>query len=94
MPTITMRQIKQNPHAVVEQILAANQRFRITSHGHDTGVVIQPATLATGPQRFVPGTDLQSIGTENPLTPAEVQAWLDDIYSGFDDDVIDPWERQ
>ncbi|MDR1634167.1 MAG: type II toxin-antitoxin system prevent-host-death family antitoxin [Bifidobacteriaceae bacterium] len=41
MPTVTTRELKQNPRAVVERALATGLPYRITSHGRDTGAAVQ-----------------------------------------------------
>jgi len=93
MPTITMRELKQNPQSAVQQVLAANQPFTVTSRGHDTGVVMQPAR-PTGPQPFVTGAVLNAIADLSPLTPEAAQAWKDDIENGMEYDLVaDHWER-
>ncbi|MDR0283567.1 MAG: type II toxin-antitoxin system Phd/YefM family antitoxin [Propionibacteriaceae bacterium] len=93
MPTVTMRELKQNPQAVVQQVLATAQPFALTSRGYDTGVVIQPAAAAVTPRRFVPGHSLDSVRRAAPLTATQAQSWLDDIRTVTDDDVTDPWEN-
>jgi len=93
MPTITMRQLKQNPQAAVQQVLAAQEPITVTSRGLDTGVVMQPAT-PTGPQRYVSGAVLNALADRTPLTREEAQAWMDDIENGMEYDLVtDPWER-
>jgi prevent-host-death family protein len=41
MPTVTMRELKQNPNAVVEKVLARRVAFEVTSRGRPTGVVLR-----------------------------------------------------
>ena len=92
MPTVTMRELKQNPQAVVSHVLTTNEPFHITSHGHETGVVVQPVQTQVIPRRFLPGSVLNEIFATTPLSPEQAQSWKDDIAAAIDDDVIDPWE--
>ena len=92
MSTVTMRELKQNPQAVVSQVLAANEPYRITSHGHETGVVVQPAQTKVTPRRSLPGSVLNEIFASAPLSPEQAQSWKEDIDAAVDDDITDPWE--
>ena len=90
-----MRELKQNPHAVVTQVLAADEPFRLVSRGYDTGVVMQPATAQSNPQRFVSGAALNAMRNLAPLTAEQRQAWKDDIATAIgEDDVEDPWRHR
>jgi len=92
MPTVTMRELKQNPQAVVREILETAESFRVTSHGHDTGVVMQPAGVREQPQRFVSGEVLNDRSWITGLTSEQAHAWKEDIAAGIAaDDVVDPW---
>jgi len=95
MSTVTMRQLKQNPQEVVRQVLATGQPLHITSHGRDTGAVVQPAATApANPKPFVTGADLNKLRDRAPLTPEQAQSWLDDIRAAtWDEEPSDPWER-
>jgi hypothetical protein len=57
MPNVTMRELKQNPSAVIEKVLARRVHFDVTAHGHPTGVVLAVA-----------GTPTASMGTDPELT--------------------------
>jgi len=95
MPSVTMRELKQNPQAVVRKVLEADEPFHITSHGADTGVVIQPATDMSYPRRGVSGAILNAIADRTPLTKEQAEAWKHDIIEGIDDPLWDdPWERK
>ena len=94
MPTVTMRELKQNPQAVVSQVLAANETYRITSHGHETGVVVQPAQTQVAPRPFLSGAVLNEIFATAPLSPEQARSWKEDIDAAVDDEVIDPWESR
>ncbi|MCL2090002.1 MAG: type II toxin-antitoxin system Phd/YefM family antitoxin [Micrococcales bacterium] len=43
MQTVTMRELKQNPNAVVEKVLTQRVVFEVTSRGRPTGVVLRVA---------------------------------------------------
>ncbi|MDR1513597.1 MAG: type II toxin-antitoxin system Phd/YefM family antitoxin [Propionibacteriaceae bacterium] len=90
MPTVTIRELKQNPRAVVERALATGLPYRITSHGRDTGAVVQAD--AAGPRRVVPGAALNALP---PVSDAVGQAWKDDIAAArLDHGPVDPWAAQ
>jgi len=55
--------------------------YRITSHGHDTGVVVQAAQNEPGRRRFLSGAQLNEIFAATPLSPGQAQSWKDDIDS-------------
>jgi len=94
MPTITMRQLKQNPQAAVSQVLAADTAFHLTSRGVDTGVVMLPAG-APRPQPFVSGAALRAALGRATLSRGAAKAWLDDIrVVTVDDEAADPWEHR
>jgi prevent-host-death family protein len=87
MPPVTIRELKQNPRAVVERALATGLPYRITSHGQDTGAAVQAD--AAGPRRGVPGAALNALP---PVPDAVGQAWKDDIAAArLDHTPVDPW---
>ena len=90
-----MRELKQNPQAVVRQVLANGGAFKLTSRGYDTGVVIQPAQSSARPQRFVSGAVLNALKGLAPLTPAQALSWKQDIAEAIEDDAVaDPWDHR
>ena len=90
-----MRELKQNPQDVVRRVLATGQPYHITSHGRQTGAVVQPAELASGyPKAFLTGAELNDLFARTRLTPEQAQAWRDDIEAAtYDEPPTDPWER-
>jgi len=94
MSTVTMRQLKQNPQEVVRQVLATGQPVHITSHGRDTGAVVQAAAAPAQPKPFLTGAELNALFAQTPLSRDAAQAWKDDIESAtYDEPPTDPWER-
>ena len=95
MPSVTMRELKQNPQEVVRQVLATGQPHHITSHGRDTGAVVQPAVMTPAhPKPFLTGAELNALFALAPLTPEQAQAWKDDIEAvTYDEPPSDPWEQ-
>ena len=45
MTTVTMRELKQNPHSVVAKVLADGAPVEVTAHGRPTGVVLGAARV-------------------------------------------------
>ena len=90
MLTITTRQLKQNPAAVVREVLETGQSAEITAHGQPTGVLLTPA--GSGRRTWVSGTAIAR--TVAPLDAGQAQAWHDDLAASRDSDFgSDPWSR-
>ena len=90
-----MRELKQNPGAVVDQVLTMGQPLHITRHGQHTGVCIQVGATGRGPLDLVPGSVLNAMAATRQLTRAQAQAWQDDIdETDLDHSISDPWESK
>lgn len=88
MATVGTRELKQNPHAVVQRVLETGEAVEVTTHGHPTGVALVPTTA--GPRRWVRGVDLARL---TPMDRTAAARFRDDIASVDHDDVpTDPWE--
>jgi len=89
-----MRQLKQNPQAVVREVLATGQPSYITANGRETGAAITPVAAPVRPKPFLTGAELNAIRDLAPLSPGGAQAWIDDIEAAtYDEPPRDPWER-
>jgi antitoxin (DNA-binding transcriptional repressor) of toxin-antitoxin stability system len=88
MKTVGTRELKQNPHTVIQRVLETGDEFDITNYGRPTGARIVPDRPA--PRRWISGASLTQI---SPLSPQQAAAWRQDIEESVDDDVADPWER-
>ncbi|AEE46864.1 type II toxin-antitoxin system Phd/YefM family antitoxin [Cellulomonas fimi] len=88
MRTIGTRELKQNPHAVIEAVLASDQPIAITSHGRPTGVRL--LADRPGPAPWVPGTALARLRTATTDDGLVLKAQID---AARDEDLVeDPWE--
>jgi antitoxin (DNA-binding transcriptional repressor) of toxin-antitoxin stability system len=88
MKTVGARELKQNPHTVIQHVLQTGDEYEITSYGRPTVVRIVPDVRS--PRRWVPGNSLADIP---PMSPRNAAAWRTDIESAMDDEVSDPWEQ-
>jgi antitoxin (DNA-binding transcriptional repressor) of toxin-antitoxin stability system len=88
MQTVGTRELKQNPHTVVQRVLDSGDEFEVTSYGRPTGVRIVPAGRA--PRRWVSGA---ALATVEPISAEGAAAWKADIEAAIDDEITDPWER-
>ena len=86
MKTVGARELKQNPHTVIQHVLETGDEYEITSYGRPTGVRITPDSRS--PRRWVRGADL--VGAP-PMSPSNSAAWRADVESAMDDEVEDPW---
>jgi len=83
MLTISTRQLKQNPAAVIDEVLASGEPAAITSYGKPTGAVIAPAE-GRKPRTWVTGKALMENLT--PLPDDVERAWLDELAEGRQDE--------
>ena len=75
MLTISTRQLKQNPAAAIDEVLASGEPAAITSYGKPTGAVIAPAE-GRKPRTWVSGEALRNI----PALPDDVmRSWQKDL---------------
>jgi len=89
-----MRQLKQNPQAVVREVLATGQPSYITANGRATGAAITPVAAPVRPKPFLTGAELNALFAQSPLSAEAAQAWKDDIEAAtYDEPPRDPWER-
>lgn len=87
MSTIGTRELKQNPHTVIQHVLETGDNVEITAYGRPTGVHLGPDKPVR--QRWVPGARLAEIP---PINPDNAAAWRRDIEQALDDDEPrDPW---
>ncbi|TQL02697.1 type II toxin-antitoxin system Phd/YefM family antitoxin [Cellulomonas sp. SLBN-39] len=87
MATVGTRELKQNPHAVVRQVLETGEAVVVTTHGHPTGVALVPTHV--GPRRWVRGADLARVAL---IDDDAVSRLHDDLASvDQDDEPADPW---
>lgn len=88
MRTVGTRELKQNPHTVIQRVLDTGDEYEITNYGRPTGVRIVPDHPS--PRRWVPGSNLADIP---PMSPRNAADWRADVESAMADEVADPWER-
>jgi antitoxin (DNA-binding transcriptional repressor) of toxin-antitoxin stability system len=75
MATVATRELKQNPHAVIQRVLESGEPVAVTAYGKPTGVVIAPERPVK--RRWVPGSALRQAVA--PLPEDESQAWLEEL---------------
>jgi len=75
MLTISTRQLKQNPAAVIDEVLASGEPAAITSYGKPTGAVIAPAE-GRKPRTWVSGKALMEMP---PLPDDVMRSWQRDL---------------
>jgi antitoxin (DNA-binding transcriptional repressor) of toxin-antitoxin stability system len=88
MHTVGTRELKQNPHAVIQRVLASDEEIEITTHGRPTGVRLVADRPARA--RWVTAqalADLRPLAAEDA---ADLRALVDAARD--EDDVDDPWE--
>ncbi|WP_129787624.1 type II toxin-antitoxin system Phd/YefM family antitoxin [Promicromonospora panici] len=85
MRTIGARELKQNPHAVIQHVLETGEEYEITSYGRPAGVRIVPDNRS--PRRWVLGNDLADVP---PMSPRNAAAWRADVEGAMDDEVSGP----
>lgn len=90
METVGTRELKQNPHAVIQRVLGSDGAIEITTHGRPTGVRL----VRDRPRRarWVSASDLAGIRPLDPADAADLRALVDGARE--DDEVADPWERR
>lgn len=88
MKTVGTRELKQNPHTVIERVRETGDEYEITAYGRPTGVRIVPDR--PGPRRWVSGSSLADV---TPMSPRNAAAWRSDIAQAMADEVADPWEQ-
>ncbi|GCE76552.1 type II toxin-antitoxin system Phd/YefM family antitoxin [Cellulomonas biazotea] len=88
MRTVGTRELKQNPNAVIQEVLAADEAIAITTHGRPTGVHL--VADRTRSARWVRGHDLLGVRPSTPDDSALLKAQIDAARD--DEDVEDPWE--
>ena len=92
LETVTIRELKQRPGAVIDHAVAVGQPIHITRHGQATGVFIQAGPTDSEPREEVPGSVLNAMATGRRLTREQAQKWLDDIEeASLDYEPTDPW---
>jgi antitoxin (DNA-binding transcriptional repressor) of toxin-antitoxin stability system len=87
MRTVGTRELKQNPHAVIQDVLHSAEEVEITSHGHPTGVRLVPDRPTRA--RWVPASALRGLTPLEHRDAVELHALVEE---GRADDVQDPWE--
>lgn len=88
MKTVGTRELKQNPHAVIQRVLETGDELEITNYGRPTGARIVPDRPE--PHRWISGASLAEIP---PMNPEHAASWRHDIERSMGDEVADPWER-
>lgn len=88
MKTVGTRELKQNPHTVIERVRETGDEYEITAYGRPTGVRIVPDRA--GPRRWVSGADLADVA---PMSRDNAIAWRSDIEDAVADEIADPWAR-
>jgi antitoxin (DNA-binding transcriptional repressor) of toxin-antitoxin stability system len=78
MPTIGIRELKQNPHAAIRSVLDAGGPAQITAYGKPTGAVITPAEPLR--RTWVPGAVL--CAQVPTLAESDAAQWLADLEAG------------
>jgi hypothetical protein len=90
MLQVGTRELKQNPHAVMELVRRCGPA-EVTVYGHPTGIYLTTSLPALAPRRFVPGRELRAaLPATNKQEQAEFKAILDGLRDT--EDVADPWE--
>lgn len=88
MTSVGTRELKQNPHAVIQRVLASDEEIEITTHGRPTGVRL----VRDRPRRarWISGSDLAGIRPLPDDHAADLRALVE--ASRDDDEITDPWE--
>lgn len=91
MKTIGIRELKQNPQAVIKEVQESGEEIAVTVYGKPTDVVIR--RKGPTPQRWVKGAVLNQLA--EGFQDLDTEAWKADIEdSPFNEDFDDPWESR
>jgi antitoxin (DNA-binding transcriptional repressor) of toxin-antitoxin stability system len=87
--TVGIRELTQNPLAVVQRVLDAGEPVKITTHGHPTGVSLVPD--APSSRRWVRGAEL---GRVRPMGHDAAERLHHDLAGLDEDEPADPREAR